>query len=98
MVDLSHEGPYLMDGVEVTSATYFCRVCRGEPLAPWPPEPGKGPTHHTCHPGEELGTIKQGMYGGGKTRATKARLVVMAADPSSRGELYVTRSCASWPI
>ena len=27
-----------------------CRLCRGEAIAPWPPEAGKGPTHHTCHP------------------------------------------------
>jgi hypothetical protein len=38
----------------VPSETKSCRACQGEPIAPWPPASGKGPTHHTCHPGEEL--------------------------------------------
>jgi hypothetical protein len=35
-----------------------CRLCQGEPMAEWPPGPGKGPTHHTCHPGHEKHIVK----------------------------------------
>jgi len=41
---------------DIPSTTRSCLLCNGEPIAPWPPS-GKGPTHHTCHPGEELETI-----------------------------------------
>ena len=41
----------------VPDATRTCRLCNGEPIAPWPPTVGGGPTHHTCYPGEERGTI-----------------------------------------
>jgi len=43
----------LMSAWQEPFATRSCRVCNGEPLAPWPPGVGKGPTHHTCYPGEE---------------------------------------------
>jgi hypothetical protein len=43
---------------KVPSATQTCRVCSGEPIAPWPPKLGDGPTHHTCHPGEERRTCE----------------------------------------
>ena len=39
--------------VLVSHATATCRLCQGEPIAPWPPSISGGPTHHTCYPGEE---------------------------------------------
>ena len=42
--------------------TESCRLCNGEPMAPWPPGTGKGPTHHTCHPGEERAELERAAH------------------------------------
>ena len=44
---------------ELPVETRSCRLCNGEPIAPWPPVIGGGPTHHTCHPGEERATLER---------------------------------------
>ena len=46
--------PRISSPTEEPWTTKQCRLCNGEPIAPWPPgSTGSGPTHHTCHPGEE---------------------------------------------
>lgn len=40
--------------------TKVCRLCNGEPFIEWfdKDKPHtRGATHHTCYPGEELGTL-----------------------------------------
>lgn len=46
--------------VHLPPETLSCRLCNGEPCAPWVPyqERDGRPTHHTCHPGEERATLE----------------------------------------
>jgi hypothetical protein len=48
-----------MKKLKIPHETRTCRLCNGESQAPWPPVPGGGPTHHTCHPGEERQTLEE---------------------------------------
>jgi hypothetical protein len=59
------------DAIRASRATATCRLCNGEKIAPWPPIPGGGPTHHTCHPGEERPVAPVG--GGKRSRAEAQR-------------------------
>lgn len=45
-------------GVPIPETTQSCRICSGEPIAPWPPSIVGGPTHHTCYPDEERITLE----------------------------------------
>lgn len=48
--------------MDIPYTTQTCRLCNGELIAPWPPVPNGGPTHHTCHPGEERQTIMENEW------------------------------------
>ena len=45
------------------ATTKSCQLCQGKKREPWPPEVGKGPTHHTCHDGEEAVHLLEAMFG-----------------------------------
>ena len=49
------DGPAVPSPIQDT--TKSCRLCQGESVQTWA-TPFGGPTHHTCHPGEERPTLE----------------------------------------
>ena len=51
---------------KLPAETRSCELCQGKERAPWPPAVGKGPTHHTCCPGEEASALLERALTGSK--------------------------------